>query len=118
MTPWTRLLGAVFAGLLTMTAIGVGHGRGQPPVAGQMILCHGQDVVVVPVDVAGRPVPVVFNCPDCALTAFVDLPGAGHFGTVPWTDRLMIFDDLMAWFDTLKRTFDRPFVRGPPAGLV
>jgi hypothetical protein len=56
------LVGLMLA--MVLTAITVGHARGQAPVAGQMVLCVGTQIVTVSVDADGQPVTVTHACPD------------------------------------------------------
>lgn len=58
----TTLAGLVLA--MVLTALTVGHARGQAPVAGQIVLCVGTQIVTVSVDANGQPVTMTHACPD------------------------------------------------------
>jgi hypothetical protein len=49
---------------MVLTALTVGHARGQARVAGQIVLCIGTQVVTVSVDANGQPVTSTHTCPD------------------------------------------------------
>lgn len=52
---------------MVLTALTVGHARGQARVAGQIVLCVGTQVVTVSVDASGQPVTTTHACPDGIL---------------------------------------------------
>ncbi|MGI1660802.1 hypothetical protein ACRDNQ_01065 [Palleronia sp. KMU-117] len=52
---------------MVVTALSVGHARGQARVAGEVVLCIGTQVVTVTVDADGQPVTSVQTCPDGIL---------------------------------------------------
>jgi hypothetical protein len=66
----TLLLALAFAATsLTMAAA-----RGQPRMAGSVILCTGTGAVAVAVDAEGNPVGPVHLCPDCVLSLLAATP--------------------------------------------
>jgi hypothetical protein len=52
---------------MIVTALSVGHARGQARVAGEVVLCVGTQVVTVTVDENGQPVTSTHTCPDGVL---------------------------------------------------
>ena len=62
--------------LLALTGLSLGAARGQARVAGQVVLCAGESVVVVAVDQQGQPVKQVQVCPDMALSLMQGLHDA------------------------------------------
>ena len=74
MAGWFRYLTlAGAAAVLLVAALGVGHARGQAPVAGQIVLCVGTQVVTVAVDENGQPTTETQTCPDGLLKLSVPL---------------------------------------------
>lgn len=52
---------------MVLTALSVGHARGQARVAGEIVLCVGTQVVTVSVDADGQPVTATHTCPDAVM---------------------------------------------------
>jgi hypothetical protein len=52
---------------MVITALSVGHARGQAQVSGEVVLCIGTQVVTVTVDENGQPVTSTHTCPDGVL---------------------------------------------------
>jgi hypothetical protein len=65
------LTGLVLA--IVLTALGVGHARGQAPVAGHIVLCVGTQIVTVSVDENGQPTTATLTCPDAIVSLSVPL---------------------------------------------
>lgn len=65
-----RLRHITLAGLavaIALTALGVGHARGQAPMAGHVVLCVGTQIVTVAVDENGQPTTSAQTCPDAVV---------------------------------------------------
>jgi hypothetical protein len=74
MTGWLRYLALAGTAIaLLVAAMGTGHARGQAPVAGQIVLCVGTQVVTVSVDENGQPTTATQACPDGILKLSVPL---------------------------------------------
>lgn len=54
--------------ILVLSGAGLGAARGQLRIAGTVVLCAGEAVTVLTVDVNGRPVQRTHLCPDMALS--------------------------------------------------
>ncbi len=69
-----RFLCLCFILTLALTSQSLALARGQTHVAGQMILCIGQDTIVVLIDEQGNPVEHPHICPDCTSSLIAAVP--------------------------------------------
>lgn len=69
-----RLLSAVLAVTLIVTAQALATARAQPAPVGTVVICAGQGLVTVAVDAEGQPIGPPHACPDGAL-ALMDACG-------------------------------------------
>jgi len=64
------LVAILLAAMLAFGSGAMAVARGQAAAAGAVVLCTGEGIVSVPVDLSGNPVGPAHICPDCALSLF------------------------------------------------
>lgn len=106
------LLQMILILVMTLTSQAAALARGQTQIAGQIVLCTGQEVVMVSVDHQGQPIERMHYCPDMALSLLHAVAvDAGH------PARLAIARDVAFEFPTQigrDRPVPQKLARGPP----
>lgn len=107
---------ALIAGLvvlLILTAQSIAVARAAPGPAGQMVLCGGSGVVVVPVDADGEPMEAPHPCPDCAMSLWAGWPAVRATDGPLVLPAVFSIDRFVRWPVLGAARWGR--ARGPPA---
>lgn len=101
--------------LLLVTAQSSAFARGRMIVADQFVICSGQTLRVVNVDVRGNEVSVREVCPDCVQISAASIPDTPEVGFDAEVWHVKVVD--VRPLAVSKAASKRNRTRGPPSGV-
>jgi hypothetical protein len=110
-----KRMSALLLSLLLVTAQSSAFAHGRMIVADQFVICSGQTLRVVNVDVHGNEVSVREVCPDCVQLSAASIPDAPSvdFDADVWHVKVVAVRPLVVSKAALKRNR----TRGPPCAV-